>query len=709
MINIVSEYPLWFIIFCILLGALYAYILYLAGSKELEIGKWLKRILFSLRLIAVTIISFLLLSPLLKTIFRYIEKPVIIIAQDNSKSIITNKDSAFYKTDYLKLLDEFKDKLSKNFDIKYYTFGSNVYDAGARLQRVPLTPNSEPRTIFSEQQTDISDLFSTINNLYSNRNVGAIVLATDGIYNKGTNPLYASANISSQIYTVALGDTNYRKDIILKKINYNKTAYLGNTFPVEVVIAANKCKGSRTKLTVANNNETVFTKDIDISSDLFNQVVSVQLEAKKSGIQFLKINLSPVNDEISISNNTADIFIEVLNNKEKILILASSPHPDISAIRQALESNLNYQVDAFIINDFNKNIADYNLVILHQLPSVNDPAYLIISSILKSETPVLYIIGNNSSLPLFNNLKAGITIPDSRLAYNEALPVSNPEFPLFTVSNDLWNMINSFPPLLSPFGTYKVQNSSNVFLYQKIGTVSTKTPLILFNRAGNIRNGVIAGEGIWKWNLTNFLQKNNHDIFNQLINKIVQYLTIRVDKSRFRIISPNSFMDNEPISFDAEVFNDSYELINDPDINMTISNKDNKKFPFVFSKTTNAYHLDAGAFPQGIYKYFATVKVGDNVYNKEGEFSISGFNIETVNTVADHSLLYNISKKHNGKMFYPRQLSELAETINKQENIKPVSYTQFRFSDIINLYWVFFLIIALLSAEWFIRKYTGNY
>ena len=142
---------------------------------------------------------------------------------------------------------------------------------------------------------------------------------------------------------------------------------------------------------------------------------------------------------------------------------------------------------------------------------------------------------------------------------------------------------------------------------------------------------------------------------------------------------------------------------------MTITNKDNKKFTYVFSKMNNSYHLDAGSFTSGIYKYAASTKVGNNVYNKEGEFSVSAINIETVNTVADQRLLNNISKKHNGQMFYPKQLDELANIINKRDDIKPVSYTQKRYSDIINLYWFFFLIVVFMSAEWFLRKYYGSY
>jgi hypothetical protein len=689
-------------------GALYSYILYLSDKKS-DFHEWLKWLLASLRFIAVTIIAFLLLSPLLRTISRYIEKPIIIIAQDNSKSIITNKDSSFYKNDYLKLLDNFRSKLNRNFDFVNYTFGEKVSGIGYKV-----SGNEKP---FSEKETDISALTDYLSNLYSNRNVGALILATDGVYNKGSNPLYATDKINYPVYTLALGDTNIQKDIIIKKLNYNKTAYLGNTFPLEIVVNAYKCKGSRTKLVVSRKSqvvskeegENVYTKDIDINSDMFSQTIPVQIEAKKAGIQYFRINLSPIQGEISPSNNTKEIFIEVMSSKQKILILAASPHPDISAIKEAIETNINYEADAFILKDFDKNINDYSVIILDQLPSVAEPASLLLSNITKAEIPVLYIIGTSSNINAFNNQITGLTISDSQLSFNEALPSPNNQFPLFTMSRELLNMISSFPPLMSPFGTYTMKASANVLLYQRIGNVTTKNPLILFNQTGNIRDGVIAGEGLWKWRINEYMQKNNHDLFNELINKTIQYLSIRGEKTHLKITSTNSFSENEQVNFDAELYNDSYELINEPDINLTIFDRDGKKYPYLFSKTNNAYHLNAGIFPPGLYKYNATTKIGNNLYQKEGEFSVSEINIETMNTIADHKLLYNISKKHNGEMFYPNQMDKLAEAINKKEDIKSISYTQKRFNDIINLTWVFFLILGLLTAEWFLRKWSGTY
>src|SRR4051812_47331046 len=126
MINLVTEQPLWFLIFCILLGVVFAWLLYRNDARSMELSSLLRRLLFALRFIFITVLSFLLLSPLLKTLTRQTEKPIIIIAQDNSESIIVNKDSSFYKNEYAQKMNALTEQLKKKFDVHTVSFGDRV-------------------------------------------------------------------------------------------------------------------------------------------------------------------------------------------------------------------------------------------------------------------------------------------------------------------------------------------------------------------------------------------------------------------------------------------------------------------------------------------------------------------------------------------------------------------------------------------------------
>ncbi|MCX6231203.1 MAG: hypothetical protein NTZ33_06630 [Bacteroidetes bacterium] len=682
------------IVFCVAAGLIYAGILYYKNKSSMY-SPLLQKSMAVLRFLTVFLLAFLLLSPLIKIVTQNNEKPVIVVVQDNSQSIAVAKDSLFYKTEYRKKLESLISTLEKKYEVKTFSFDDKMHE--------------ELNFAFNGKQTDISNVFDELITRYTNRNIGAIILASDGIYNKGSNPLYVADKIKVPFYTIALGDTSVHKDLLIQKVNFNRITYLGNTFPLEILVNANKAKGLSSKLIVKHGEKEIFNKTINFSSDEYIETVNVVTEAKESGLQRYTISITPVSGELTLSNNRKDIFIEVLDARQKILILAAYPHPDVSAIKQSLENNKNYEVEVSLANDFNKTITDYNLVILHQLPAITVNSSRIFNAIQKTNLPLLYILGAQSNITQFNTLQSGLNIVVKNQNYNDALPSVSNEFSYFTVSDECRKMLNNFPPLSSPFGNYQQVTSAEPFIMQKIGNIVSNQPLILFNQSLNNKTGIITGEGLWKWKLANYAQRNNTEAFDEIICKTVQYLSVKVDKGLFRVIGNHVFNENQAIEFDAELYNDSYELVNDADLNLIITNKEGKKFPYQFSKTSNAYHLNAGSFPVGDYKYQSTVKQKSKTLTQNGSFTVVAEDIEFVNTVANHQLLYNIAKKHGGEMLYPNELDKLTDLLNNREDIKVVKYTQKRFNDLVNLYWILILIIALLTSEWFLRKRNGGY
>lgn len=692
--SLITEYPAWFVIFCIALGLLYAGILYYKNRRE-EFSVATQRWLAVFRFIAVFIISFLLLSPLVKTVFHKTEKPLIIFAQDNTESIAIGKDSGYYRNDYQAAFKDAVDDLSKDYNVRTYSFGDKVTE-GLNFD-------------FDEKQTDISALFDEMAVRYSNRNVGAMVLATDGVYNHGLNPVYGSDELRFPVYTVALGDTAIRRDVFISKVNFNRIAFLGNEFPVEVIVGANRSKGLQSTLSVIQKGKVLYSTNIRFKSDQYFETKKFTLKAGEAGLQRYTIRLSTVEDEISTVNNSQDIFIDVLDSKQKILLLAAAPHPDVSAIKSAIESNYNYEVTESVIGDFTGQIESFNMVVMHQLPSGNTRAASLIQKAREKKIPLLFVVGTKTDLVQFNTLNTGVKIITNQVNFNEALPVLNSDFTLFTISETAAKAFENFPPLLAPFGDYQTLNSTTSLFYQQIGSLETSYPLVAFNRTLDEKTGIIAGEGLWKWRLQDFLKNGNHNAFDEVMTKMVQFLSVNVDKSFFRVEGEHNFLENEPVIFDAEVYNQSYELINSMDVEMTITNSKGDKYPFAFGKTANAYQLNAGILPVDNYTWEARVRVGDNLYTDNGAFTVSPLNIEAVNTIADHNLLYQLSKKTNGEMIYPSQLSELPGMIRNRADITSITYTDRKYSDLVNIPWIFGLILLMLTVEWFIRKRGGSY
>ena len=142
---------------------------------------------------------------------------------------------------------------------------------------------------------------------------------------------------------------------------------------------------------------------------------------------------------------------------------------------------------------------------------------------------------------------------------------------------------------------------------------------------------------------------------------------------------------------------------------MKIKSEDGKEYDYKFSKTENAYSLNAGFFATGNYTYTASANFGNSSFTASGKFSVSPLQLEEMRTRADHQVLYQLASQHNGNMFYLNNMEKIADEIDSKNKLKPILYDTYITESAINLKWVFFLLLAFISAEWFIRKYLGGY
>ena len=555
--SILTEYSPWFVLLCVALGVIFAFALYFR-NRNTDFDKRAAIVMSVLRGVSVTLIAILLLAPMLKLSVRESDKPLLIFAIDNSESMASTQDSTFYRSDFQVKMDKLIHDFGDKYEIKTYLIG----------EQNKIASDNEPfKADFTDKATNISSLFEEVDNLYANHNVGAMVLVSDGIYNSGSNPQYQAEKLKFPIHTVATGDTTIQTDALIADIIHNRQTFIGNYFPVEIKVAANHLAGKQAVLNIYENENVVFTKNIDIRGNQHFETVKMTMEAKKKGLQKYRVTLTRLDGEITYKNNESSFFIEVVDSRERIAIVYAAPHPDVAAIKQAVETSDKYEVETFSADGFNKNPNDYSLFILHQLPSQTNVGGNLLSKIRQNGIPALYIIGKQTNLTAFNQFGAGLSINASQRGqtlFNESTPYFNDNFLAFTFSEEARQMLKSYTPLVTYFGNYQTAVGTNVFMFQKINNVESNYPLISFYEHNQTRTGVIAGTDIWRWRMQNYLRTQNFDAFDEIINKIALYLSVKGDRSFFRVHCAELFNENAPVELSAEVYNESYELVNTP-------------------------------------------------------------------------------------------------------------------------------------------------
>ena len=692
--NISIAYPWWFVLLCLLVGTAYAAILYYKSkdSERFVEYKWVQILLPILRFLLGSILAFLLLGPVLKYAGFITQKPIIAVVVDDSKSMIQSGETL---ETISKQLANLQMKLSEKYQVDLISYSN-----------VPQFTTVDKLTA-AGSETKISQALRYTKEQYVNQNLGGVVLLTDGIYNGGSNPSFVAENYKVPIYTIGLGDTTVYADIGVNNVSHNSLAYLGNEFPLRIEVKATKLAGKQANMQVLLNGSTILQKSIFIDKENFFYEADVVAKAQKLGQNKVEVRLTTFDNEKNKGNNAYILYVDVIDGKKKVAIWAEAPHPDLGMLRAAVNTNENYEA-AISLKSYEVS-SDIDLVILHNWFATQ--AQLNLYEKLKSSgIPVLLIVGDDFDSRIFNGGSQDIKFSASGRGTNAALPLVNGRFEYFELEADLAQNIKKWPPLKAAFGKYKGYQPSDILLYQQIGSVTTQEPLVLLNASNKSRLGIVAGTGLWQWRLVDFEKNETHEGVNSLVTKMVQYLAVKEDKKLLKVYpSAKQYGVGEDVTLLGELYNQSLDPISSQEININLKDADGKVYKHTMSASGSQYRLVLQNLEAGAYLYEAKATVGGVSLVDKGYFTIVGQQKELVNLTADFNMLRGLSSATGGQFVSITGAEMLGDNLLQNENLKSVIAEENKLEDLIKFQWIFWLLLSLLSLEWFVRKWAGGY
>ena len=614
--------------------------------------------------------------------------PILAVALDNSLSVKP------YSAKLEQLSKAVKERFADDYQVEFWSFGEKTESSKS------ITGN--------ERRSDYGQMIKTLKNNYINKNIGALILVGDGIYNQGQNPVNFTSSLKFPVYSIGAGDTTLQADAAIKSVKTNKVAFLKNKFPIEIELKFSKLKNKLANLEIENNGKQIYSSTISIVSDDDFKLEFVNPEATQVGLQHYKIHIRPFDEELNLKNNEYEFVIQVLENKQKILMLSDGPHPDLGALRNSISELQNYETELVTGNQLPDSLKKYSLIILNQLPSVKNVASKLLLKIKDSRVPILFLIGPNTLLEQLNTLDMGLKVTTSN-NMEEVQAVFDDNFSLFTLSKETKEFLAMTPPLMSPFGNTEISPALQSMAYQSIKNIRTPKSIMAFGNDKGRKVGFIVGEGLWRWRLFDYQNNGDHEAFDELTNKIIQYLSLRENEDNFNVNYPALFQETDNIELTAELYNDSYELVNTPDVNIRIKNDSLKEFIYTFDRTDNYYRMNVGNLQPGDYTFEAETQLGSQHYIENGSFSIVKNEIELQNNQADFGLLYQLAQQTGGQFAQIDNYGTLLDAIGNNKQITVQEHQQTLLTEWINLKTLFFVLMILFAIEWFLRKYWGIY
>lgn len=692
--NYVSDYSIWWLLPWLFVSVGLSIFFYKNENWVKTLDKKWQYLLKGLRASSLFILGLLVIGILFESVRYRNEKPVFITVFDNSESMLNYKDSSTLKSKLVGLNRKIKENYKNKFEFSDYTIGTNFEST------------KEPR--FNENSSNLSSAFENILSTYYNKNIGGILFVSDGNFNKGSNPIYSAEKINlTPIFTIGVGDTIPKKDHFIKNVVSNEIAFLKNKFPIEVDIEANKIGKSGATISILKKGKTIAQENISYENGSYDfKHVSFLIDADEVGYQQYSVVLSKKENEYNYSNNIRSFYVEILDSRSKVLLLAGAPHPDIAAIKSVIEKDENLQVESKLIKDWDKNLSKVDLVIIDEPGIQFDPS--VMNKIEEAKIPILYILGPNTSSNTISKLNIGLTVSASN-QFDEVQGKINSDFQLFEVSDELKKAFSYFPPLNVKFGQIRLASGNSTMIYQRVGNIQKEEPMLFFGDRNSSKYGVIYGEGIWKWKINEYLRTKENTYFNELFQKITQFLLIKKNSSSLRVTLPKRFTVDEDIQVNAEFYNESLELITKPEINLSLTTEKGKIIKYGFGVVGNQYRLNLGKLKAGKYSWKAFCNHNGKNYSKNGIFVVEDHNMEKNESCANHNILQQISTNSNGKFYTLKNAEKFVADLGNRKDIAEISFKESSFLDLIDYKWLFFLLIIIFGLEWFLRKYFGSY
>ncbi|MBA4853348.1 VWA domain-containing protein [Emticicia sp. BO119] len=684
----------WFIILCLLAGALYAVVLY---QKKANFSVSQNRLLAVIRGVLVAFLAFLLINPLLRSNKSTIEKPTVVFAIDNSTSMtqVGQEKLTQLKEDLQKLKDDIESK-------------------GVSVEIKTLEEKEDNKDIsgvkFAQKTTDLSGLLANLKNNYEGRNLTDVILVSDGIANSGISPTYGRYNFN--IHSIGLGDTTQKKDVKLNAVYTNRIAYLSNKFPIQAEISSYGYQGKSTTVLLKQGGKILDKQIVNFDKATDLKQITFYSAAEQKGMQRYTIEVALSNGEFSTRNNSRDVYIDVVDGKEKILLVALAPHPDIKAIKAIIEKNELYELTVKVIQS--DNIGEigsqpFDALILHQLPDLYGSGGGLVTRLLAQQKPTLFVLGNQSNIASFNGMQQTLSIISQSGRADKVTAKFNSSFNLFNLDGEKLGILEKLPPLLSPFGEYRPSTGSEIILYQRVGSLVTPKPLLIANTTNARKSAVLAGEGIWQWRLEEFALTDKQEVVDEIFMKTLQLISVKDDKRKLRVypISPEFSIDDKVI-FENEAYNDIYERIYNQNIKLEITDEKGttKSYNYTISQENTRFEITG--LGEGVYRYKASTQVLGKSESVDGQFIVRNADLEGLTNTADFNMLRTLAQQNNGKFFIASQLEKLKEHFSTNRSPDKVTSIE-EMNEFINLKWIFFVLLFLASIEWVTRKYLGSY
>ena len=678
-------------------------------------------LLGGLRFLSLALICVLLLEPVVRTLQETEEPPVLAVLVDNSRSMrvvggaSADTSAGGVRARLQSVLGPLRDDLPGTARV----FG---FDASVR----EVTGSPLDSLAFDGARSDIGAALQAVSETMQGENLRGIALVSDGQYNSGQNPSRVADRAGLPIHTVTVGDTARQRDLQIRDVVTNDLSYVDTEVPVRVTLGATDLGGASTTLSLLRDGTVLDTARVPLSGGPTERSVDLQFRPRTPGLTQLTVRAAAVEGEATTQNNVRTVSLRVLESKRQALLLGAAPSPNFTALRRVLEQDANTTVTtrvpkmdgAFYEGPLPDTLGRYDVFVVAGFPSsvVPEAAVQAVAAQLDEGMPAVFVLDAQTDLDAWRThfadaLPAAPETTPLRLMEASFRPVeARRAHPIFRIEDADVSLFRRLPPVSVPTTAWRPTPDAQVLGQAAGPSLDQESPVLVVRRRAGRRTAALLATETWRWATLSADLAAADPLWPGLVSNLLRWVTTQSDDRQVRVQPVTStFEGDEPVEFAGDIYDESMTPVSDAGVSVVITDSTGTEYPHSMDPLGNGrYALDVGALPEGQYRYEATAeRAGTTLGRDQGDFSVGALRLEYQQTRANPVLMRRVAARSGGTAYTAGEAGRLAADLQASETFTASVSTQSTEAELWRTSIFLAVILALLAAEWTLRKRVG--
>jgi uncharacterized membrane protein len=714
-------FPLW------LIAMLYAALLVTALLQYRSYARRLTRnralALAFLRLLVLTTLVSFYLNP---TLLRFEEKkimPSVAVVVDAGESMAQPGTQAGVSR-----LDEAKRVLtgSEHPLLSWLPERSDVhlYALGASLK--PLRSDELSNLKVADEQGDMTDALRQLA-----RTGRVVILLSDGNlhWDENNNP-------GVPIVTIPIGNASTYKDILVRAVKAPPIAFRGREATIDVTVRSHGYQRLTIPVLLKEGSRLITAKSVQLNSDR-ETTVSFSFTPEEIGQKALSISMPQQAGETIVANNHANILLNVVRDKIRILMVSGTPSLNYRFTRMALKHDPSVDLLSFVILRTPSNILN---VPTQEQSLIPFPVDTLFSKELKSFDLLIFdnfrhapYLGLRHLEAIKEFVRAGggfAVIGGPNLLDEErssATPISE-ILPVEAVDREPYQRSTPVAVRLSragvthPLMRATAESSDHVAFWKEMPTLdginelevkrpglallesadNRSLPILIVGSFGAGRTLVLATDYAWKWDMGMVARSKGNTVFFRFTEAAVRWLTKDPRLDPVQMALPESATVGREVEVKIRSVGEEGSARSAASVSLAVLKPNGNRVVTRLKATTQAGEYRGSFLPdeEGVYRVRAETTTGH-----VEEFLVVSSRLQGRDFFPDHELLARVAASTGGKLVVTPD--DLTKEMDSRSRAVEQRIVQEKQMPLLATPLLIALILALLVTEWYCRRRWG--